>query len=62
MFAGAVAVWNFAGLDPNRMPMATVATASAGMLLVVAAYLIALIGWTPGNDHSQQPLPAHRSR
>jgi len=62
MFAGAVAVWNLAGLEPNRMPMATIATAAAGILLVVAACVIALAGWTSGNHHAQQPLPApHRS-
>jgi hypothetical protein len=44
VFAGVVAVGNFAGLGPGRIPVATVAMAAAGLIMLVAAWTIALVG------------------
>ena len=44
LFAGAVAAGNLAGLDPGRSPTAIIATAAAGLILLIAAWMRALIG------------------
>jgi hypothetical protein len=43
-FAGVVAAGNLAGLEPSRMPIVTIAIAAAGMLVLMAAGVIALVG------------------
>lgn len=44
VFAGVVAVGNLAGLELSRPPIAAIAIAVTGLLAVVAAGVIALIG------------------
>jgi hypothetical protein len=44
VFAGSSAVGNFAGLEPSQMPIATIAIATAGMLVLLAGWVIAFIG------------------
>ena len=44
VLTGVIAVWNLAGLEPRRMPIVAVGIAAAGMLALVAAAVIAVIG------------------
>ena len=44
LFAACVAVGNLVGLEPGRIPIVAVAIAAAGLILLIAAWMIALIG------------------
>ncbi len=44
VFAGVVAIGNFAGWEPGRIPIATITVAAAGLMLLIAAGILALVG------------------
>jgi hypothetical protein len=44
VFAGVVAIGNFAGWERGRIPVATIAIAAAGLMLLIAAGILALVG------------------
>jgi hypothetical protein len=44
LFGGVVAIGNFAGLEPGQIPIAALVIAAAGLTLLIAAGILALVG------------------
>jgi hypothetical protein len=59
VFAGTVAVGNFAGLEPSRMPIASIAIAAAGMLLLVAAVVLVFVGVARSSARQREATALH---
>ena len=59
VLAGVVAVGNLAGFQPGRMPIAAIAIAAAGLILLIAAWLIGLIGVARAPARRRVATPDH---
>jgi hypothetical protein len=56
VFAGVVAIGNFAGWEPGRIPIASIAIAAAALMLLIAAGILALVGVARSSARRREAL------
>jgi hypothetical protein len=56
LFGGVVAIGNFAGLEPGQIPIAALVIAAAGLTLLIAAGILALVGVARASARRREAL------